>query len=708
MKLQLFNTVSELKAAHDEQFTSLASRIMQNQEVGNEFRQTINLTEFLNSLNAERQSVQTQNNELVKHRKEELVDIIIPVYQNASLTKRCIDSVLTNLREIREFSPRLIIINDSPDDNEVNSLLTALALSNPEILIMTNIANCGFVKSVNRGLAVSIKDGRNVILVNSDTETFKGTLANLLNVAYSDPQIGFVSPRSNNASLCSLPHAPISSVHCSPEIAYERWKEIGATLPKFHFTPTAIGFYMFIKHEILANFGGLREEFGVGYEEENDLVIRANKVGYRAALANHSFAYHAGSASFNLLDMDLQTHQNDNLEKMCADHPEFLPLVRRYESSAHFRAEALLSGLLRSQSGLISVVMDLSGLGCHYNGTNEMSLKIVESLSRNYGDVFDLYVLCPQEAFNFHRVNRFCVKRADLTELKKYSIAIMFGQPFDQHRINVLEMLAPINIFGMLDTIAEDCGNLSITHNLADHWGHISRHASGFFYISQFSEKTFCNRYPDARLLPKYTRLLPTKLSVYSEDKNDLPSVTEHILILGNHFPHKASDVTAIQLKNAFPELKFVVLGADTFQDGNLYSYKSGHLEAETVSELFSLASVVVLPSYVEGFGLGIIHALAAGKPIVARNIEATKEILNTYKKIDGVFLYNNNMEIKNSLAEAIKYNKSKVDDSDSIGWDEWVDGLAQFFTLLVQRKDIFSVSRNRIQAADLLRKSLI
>ncbi|MFZ4545769.1 MAG: glycosyltransferase [Saprospiraceae bacterium] len=357
-------TANELRHIHSEHFIQLASKVMQGQDVDNEFHQTINLAEVLNSLNAERQSVEILNNKLVKNSEGELVDIIIPVYQNASLTKLCIDSVLTNLKEIREFSPRLIIINDSPDDDEVNSLLKDLALSNPEILIMTNTANCGFVKSVNRGLAVSIKEGRNVILVNSDTETFKGTLSNLLNVAYLDPQIGFVSPRSNNASLCSLPHAPISNLPCSPEIAYERWKEIGSTLPKFHFTPTAIGFYMFIKHEILANFGGLREDFGVGYEEENDLVIRANKVGYRAALANHSFAYHAGSASFNLLDMDLQTHQNDNLEKMCADHPEFLPLVRRYESSAHFRAEALLSGLLRSQSGLISVVMDLSGLGC--------------------------------------------------------------------------------------------------------------------------------------------------------------------------------------------------------------------------------------------------------------------------------------------------------------------------------------------------------
>jgi hypothetical protein len=29
---------------------------------------------------------------------------------------------------------------------------------------------------------------------------------------------------------------------------------------------------MWVSHGVLANHGGLREEFGVGYEEENDLL----------------------------------------------------------------------------------------------------------------------------------------------------------------------------------------------------------------------------------------------------------------------------------------------------------------------------------------------------------------------------------------------------------------------------------------------------
>lgn len=634
------------------------------------------------------------------------INLIVPVYKNAALTKRCIDSILENIQEIKQFSPRLLIINDSPDDKEVNALLKELAVSKFDVIIFTNSVNCGFVKSVNRGLEASIRDGRDVILVNSDTETFKGTLANLVDAAYSDSQIGFVSPRSNNASFCSLPHSQFSATQLSPLETHERWKEIGATLPKVHFTPTAVGFYMFIKHKVLATIGGLRVEFGVGYEEENDLVMRGNRLGYRAALANRSFAFHAGSASFNLLDLDLHDHRNSNLQKMCANYPEFLPLVRRYEASPHFRAELLLSGLIGHTSMPIKVIIDLSGLGCNHNGTNELALGIVKSLGKRQDQTIELSVLCTTEAFEFHKLSDFeNILRVDANNHGKHAIALRLGQPFDQHHINVLESLAPINVWGMLDTIAEDCGNLSITHNLSDHWQHVAQHSNGLFFISKFSEETFYARYPDAQELPKYTRLLPTRLTSYESSQRKFTA--QHVLILGNHFSHKASDSTSVALSLMFPTVQFVVLGATSFEKNNVRGFRSGTLDPEAVRMLFSRASVVVLPSHVEGFGFGLMHALAARKPIVARNIDATNEILATYKKVDGVYLYDNDTEIKQALLSAIKQDSSTVDDSTAIGWDQWTDGLVEFFKLLLKEKDVFPRLSKRIYSADLLRRAL-
>jgi Glycosyl transferases group 1/Domain of unknown function (DUF4214) len=324
---------------------------------------------------------------------------------------------------------------------------------------------------------------------------------------------------------------------------------------------------------------------------------------------------------------------------------------------------------------------------------------------QRHGHIFELTVLCTAEAFKFHKLDTFGnIVRVDGSNPGKHAIAIRLGQPFDQHHINVLESLAPINIYGMLDTIAEDCGHLSITHNLSDIWHHAASHSNGLFFISKFSESTFCTRYPDANKIPKYAQVLPTRLASYAVPPRGLSA--QHVLILGNHFPHKASDVTAEILAKAFPTVQFVVLGAATFDKGNMRGYRSGTLEPETVEMLYARASVVVLPSHVEGFGFGLMHALAARKPVVARNIDATDEILKTYKRVDGVYLFNNDTEIHLALAEAMKQAHSAVDDSTAQGWDEWVDGLAELFKKTLTEKDIFSKLCNRIYAADKLRKS--
>ena len=636
------------------------------------------------------------------------LDLIIPVYKNTALTKACLESVLHNLEEIAHLAPRLIVINDSPDHEEVSLLLKTLEKNNKTIKLLINPKNVGFVKSVNLGLAISRKDGRDVVLINSDTQTFPGTLLKLAEAAYLDPQIGFASPRSNNASFCSFPHVPhpFAGVLPTPQESYLYWKSAGSTLPKFHFAPTAVGFYLYIKHQILLVFGELSEDFGLGYEEENDLILRANKVGFRAVIANESFAYHAGSASFSLRDLDLSVHKNKNLQKMMIIHPEFLPMVRRYESSPHYAAERMLGALIKSKTGTLKLLIDLSGMSCNHNGTNELAINIIRQISQRWNSVFDLTVLCSKEAFEFHDMKSFgSIARVDLPSIGLYAIAVRLGQPFDMHHINVLEVAAPINIFGMLDVIAEDCGHLSITHRLTDYWEHVARHANGVFYISKFADKAFGTRFLAAKKLPSYTKLLPTKVESYT--KKTTGSGVNHVLVLGNHFPHKAADITASKLGFAYPSTHFVVMGAENYKRGNVQGYRSGELDQELVESLFSNASVVVLPSFVEGFGFGFMHALAAKKPIVARNIEATAEIMETFESSSGIYLFNDDSELAELVAVAMAAGSSQVDDQHCLGWDGWVDGFMQFCQKTVSQPNIFEVLVERIRAGNYLRKAM-
>ena len=636
----------------------------------------------------------------------EAIDIIVPIYKSAALTRRCLDSIAANIRELSAFEVRLILINDSPGEADVTEVLDGFAASHPYAQVIENDVNQGFVKSVNRGLAISCSENRDVILVNSDTETYPGTLANLVATAYSDPQIAFVSPRSNNASLCSLPHIE-RGVSTTPEDGLRNWRWISRTMPAHHLVPTAVGFYLYIKRVVLANLGLLDTRFGVGYEEENDLILRASKVGFRAALANHAYAYHAGGASFSLTGLNLDSHRESNLQLMAERHPEFLPLLQRYEASAHFRAERLLGRAVPSAGGKLGIVFDLAGLGCDFNGTNEFSVGVLSALCKRHGAAFDLNIICSEAAFKFHGLDAFEeLRRHEPQPMTKerFAIGVRFGQPFELSAICGLNELAAMNIYCMLDTIAEDCGYLSISQPLDELWGFVARHANGISYISRFSERCFESRFPDAAGKRKYTRLLPTRLSEYRRVSAE--GQRKHVMIMGNHFAHKASQATAEILSAAFPTTQFAMLGKQTCVSGNVSSYKAGLLSEQQIRQLYDQASVVVLPSYVEGFGFGMVHSLAAGKVIVARDIPATREILATYRSVSGVFLYGDQSELVTALRAAMQVSNSVVDDGDAHGWEQWADGFADFCRGVVGEDDVFSQLAERIRTCDLLERA--
>jgi hypothetical protein len=72
-----------------------------------------------------------------------------------------------------------------------------------QIALERNERNLGFVRSVNRGMA--LHPDRDVVLLNSDTEVANDWLDRLQRSALSQPDIGTVTPFSNNATICSYP-----------------------------------------------------------------------------------------------------------------------------------------------------------------------------------------------------------------------------------------------------------------------------------------------------------------------------------------------------------------------------------------------------------------------------------------------------------------------------------------------------------------------
>lgn len=222
-------------------------------------------------------------------------DIIIPIYNAYDCVVACIESVINNT----EFKGnKLILIDDKSPDDRILPVLEKYDKKYDFIELLKNEKNMGFVSTVNRGMKHSKND---VLLLNSDTEVTKGWLKRIVECAYSEKMIGTVTPLSNNATHVSVPKG-LQENDLPSNMSLE---EYGKLVEKCAYNekqqlPTAHGFCMFIKREVLNLIGYFDEEtFGMGYGEENDFSFRCLDYGYKNVLCDSVIIYHKEKQSFS-------------------------------------------------------------------------------------------------------------------------------------------------------------------------------------------------------------------------------------------------------------------------------------------------------------------------------------------------------------------------------------------------------------------------
>ena len=237
--------------------------------------------------------------------------IIIPIYNAYHCLSECIDSVInnTNLKE-----NNLILINDKSTDDRVSKLLKEYHKKYPDIKILENKKNLGFVGTVNRGMKLSKND---VLLLNSDTVVTKGWLEKIKRCAYSRAMVATVTPLSNNATLASVPKI-FERNELPMGMSIEEMGELveRSSYKDYPELPTGHGFCLYIRREALDQVGYFDEEaFGKGYGEENDFCFRCFDVGYSHLLCDDTYVYHRESQSFSEEKEKLRRKAQEVLEE---------------------------------------------------------------------------------------------------------------------------------------------------------------------------------------------------------------------------------------------------------------------------------------------------------------------------------------------------------------------------------------------------------
>jgi GT2 family glycosyltransferase/predicted O-methyltransferase YrrM len=304
------------------------------------------------------------------------MDLIVPVHDAYEEVRECCESIFRNTANYR-----LIIIDDQSRDtrlldylHEIEQVGRATVIRNPTIL--------GFVKSANKGMAASTND---VVLLNSDTVVTKNWLSKLRKCAYSNEKIGTTSPFTNNATICSIPKF-FESNQIPPDFTVDSLGELVERVSTCEYPtlPTSPGFCMYVKRSVIRKVGFFDECFSPGYEEENDLCMRALKRGYIAVLDDATFVYHKGSATFRGETKDLQeAHQKIMQDK----HPEFSDIITGFVSEDPIKdiRGKINSALLRHyQNTRRKILVTVHNGPGSPGGTEKHAYGMIQQLSDSY------------------------------------------------------------------------------------------------------------------------------------------------------------------------------------------------------------------------------------------------------------------------------------------------------------------------------------
>jgi GT2 family glycosyltransferase/glycosyltransferase involved in cell wall biosynthesis len=263
-----------------------------------------------------------------RDRRRRVADVVIPVHGGGATVRACLKSVLATV----SAPSRIIVIDDATQDRDLAAELADLARRR-RIRLVRHTRNRGYPASANAGMRACA--GRDVVLLNSDTIVAPFWLDRLREIAYGAPDIGTVSPLTNNGTIVSYPNRDDSNampgMTATARLAGQADRaNRGVAID----IPVAVGFCMYLRRDCLDAVGGFREDlFAQGYGEENDFCLRARHLGWRHVAAPGVFVAHRGAQSFGPGGEALRARNQAVLNRLHPGYPELI--------DAHVRSDPL-------------------------------------------------------------------------------------------------------------------------------------------------------------------------------------------------------------------------------------------------------------------------------------------------------------------------------------------------------------------------------
>ena len=210
------------------------------------------------------------------------VSIVVPVHNKFELTYHCIAS---NILAANLTSWELIVVDDCSTD-------TTLKLDSivDNVVVVTNHANQGFLRSCNRGAEAA--RGKYIVFLNNDTEVTSFWLDEMLDVFSRFQDVGAVGSKLIYADGV-LQDA--GGIVWNNGLPWNVGHGQNADDPAFNYTREVdylTGASLMVSRKSWNEVGGFAAEYAPAYYEDTDLAFRLREAGYRTFYCSRSTVVH--------------------------------------------------------------------------------------------------------------------------------------------------------------------------------------------------------------------------------------------------------------------------------------------------------------------------------------------------------------------------------------------------------------------------------
>jgi len=242
--------------------------------------------------------------------------VFVPIYGRLDLAERCLRSLDATTPGAVPF----LVIDDCGPERTSDSWLAGVMASGRATTLLVNDRNLGFVQTANRAFAA--RQGRDVLLVNSDVVVFPGWYDGML--AAAGQGVASVTAMSNQGSIATIAQGCLYS---SPEQLAPIAEAARQSASPPVGMPVGVGHALFLADAALSDVGVFDLAFSPGYGEEVDWSIRARRRGWVHTAAPAVVVWHDAGASFGTGRTALRRWHE---LKLAMRYPrEFLALRRR-------------------------------------------------------------------------------------------------------------------------------------------------------------------------------------------------------------------------------------------------------------------------------------------------------------------------------------------------------------------------------------------